>query len=60
MLPIPLKEMQGNTRDVCTEGSQDSLPIHCWNEALMAEAYLDSVEEMALKKAISLHTRINP
>ena len=36
------------------------LPIHCWNEALMAEADLDSVEEMSLKSAVSLHTRINP
>jgi hypothetical protein len=36
------------------------LPIHCWNEALMAEADLDSVEDMALKSAVSLYTRINP
>ena len=36
------------------------LPIHCWNVALMAEADLDSVEELAIKSAVSLYYRINP
>ena len=36
------------------------LPIHTWNEALMAEADLDSVEDMFSKFALSLYVRINP
>ena len=36
------------------------LPIHCWNEALMAEADLDSVADMSLKSTVSLYARINP
>jgi hypothetical protein len=36
------------------------LPIHCWNEALMAESDLDSAAGIALKCAVSFHSRINP
>ena len=36
------------------------LPINCANQALMAESDLDTVEEIAMKSAISFHTRLNP
>ena len=36
------------------------LPIQCWNEALMAESDLDSLEDLELKCAVSLYGRINP
>ena len=36
------------------------LPIHCWNEALMVEAYLDTLHDMFLKCVVSLYARINP
>ena len=36
------------------------LPMWSWNQALRAEADLDSVLELAQKSAISFYTRINP
>ena len=36
------------------------LPIHCWNEALMVEADLDTLHDMFLKCVVSLYARINP
>ena len=36
------------------------LPINTWNEALLAEADLDSVSDLAKKNTLSLYARINP
>ena len=36
------------------------VPIHCWNESLLAEADVDSVADLELKCIVSLYSRINP
>ena len=36
------------------------LPTNCWNVALMAEADLDSIEDIAMKSAVGLYCMINP
>ena len=36
------------------------LPNNCWNVALMAEADLDSLEDIAMKSAVALYCMINP
>ena len=36
------------------------LPISTWNEALALESQMNTTEDLAIKSAISLYTRINP